>query len=493
MTPTDKKNYTQQDMPLLSALKHYASQDIAPFDVPGHKRGRGVPVLGEYFGRELMAMDVNSLPALDNAGHPTGVIKAAQALMADAYGADAAFFMTNGTTSAIHAMLMAVINQGDTVLLPRNIHKSAINGLILCGGVPLYIDAPFIPSRGITANVTPEQIRDMLTLHPHIKAVFLLNPTYYGMTADLRAIADICHERGVLLLVDEAHGAHLPFHPDLPVSGMEAGADMACTSIHKTGGALTQASVLLVKRKRVSINRVQQVINVLQSTSCSYLLMGSLDGARYNLVQHGQSQLGEALRLADYARQQLNQLSSINTIDDCGSPALFDRTKLGITVSGLGLTGFDVYDIMHERYGIQLELADLNNVLAIISLGDTQQAIDRLVSAFTELAAEHEGKERATPIVDSLTQMTPPVVKLSPREAFYADKHLIPLADSVGRICGESIMAYPPGIPIIAPGEVITQQVVRVLHTLQASNAFLTDNYDPSLTQVLVIKEDTSC
>ena len=478
-----------QNLPLLSAMEAYRTWDVADFDVPGHKRGKGVPILNEVFGHQLMKLDVNSLPFLDNAGHPTGVIKEAQELLADAYGADAAFFMTNGTTSAIHCMLMAVVNQGDKILLPRNIHKSAINGLILCGATPVYMDAEYLPELGITGNVTPEQVVKMLDAHPDIKAVFLLNPTYYGMTADLQTIADLCHKREVLLLVDEAHGAHFPFHPDLPLSGIAAGADMACTSIHKTGGALTQASALLVNSKRVNIQRVQQVINVLQSTSCSYLLMGSLDGARQNLVLNGEEQLGQALALSDYARQGLNQIAGISTIEPTGNPAFFDKTKLGITVSGLGMSGFDVYDIMHKKYNIQLELSDLNNVLAIISLGDNQTNIDRLIKAFEALAASTNLYDSEQEDVASLTDLAAPVVKLSPREAFYAEKELVALGASVGRVCGESIMAYPPGIPIIAPGEMITQQVVDVLNKLKASKAFLTDNYDATLEQVLTIKE----
>ena len=291
-----------RDIPLLSALKEYSLQDIAAFDVPGHKRGQGVKVLNQYFGHELMRMDVNSLPLLDNVSKVKGVIKEAQELLADAYHADAAFFMTNGTTSAIHCMLMSVLGPNDKVLLPRNIHKSALNGLILCGATPVYLPTEMLGKEGIACNVKPSDVESMLNQDSNIKAVFLLNPTYYGFVTDLEQIIQICHQRDVLVLVDEAHGAHFPFHPDLPPSGVELGADVSCVSIHKTGGALTQASALLVNKARIDVKKVQQVINMLQSTSCSYLLMSSLDGARQNLVLNGHEQLSKTIYLSEYAR-----------------------------------------------------------------------------------------------------------------------------------------------------------------------------------------------
>ncbi len=479
------KQQRHQRLPLLHALKEYSKLDIAPFDVPGHKRGCGVPVLTDYFGAHVMQMDVNSLPVLDNASYPTGVINEAQQLLAEAYGADQAFFITNGTTSAIHCMLMSVLDPGDKVLLPRNIHKSAINGLILCGAIPVYAKTQMTRD-GLVANVTVTEIKARLDSDPSIKAVFLLNPTYYGFTADLTAIVALCHERNVLVLVDEAHGAHLAFHEDLPQSAMLSGADISCVSLHKTGGALTQASALLMKTDRVDDKKVRRVINMLQSTSCSYLLMSSLDGARQNLVLNGHQQLTDVLKLSEKTRKRLNQIKGIKTVKALPHQASrYDITKLGIDVSGLGLSGFEVYDRMWKHYNIQLEMPDFNHVLAIMSLGDCEEHTDRLVSAFEDLSKQQETRSKVS-IIPTI-QSTQPQVKLSPREAYYAKTEVIALQHAIGRLAGESILAYPPGIPIIAPGELITKEVVNTIQTLTSSGAFMTDSYDSTLKTILVI------
>ncbi|MCL1950348.1 MAG: aminotransferase class I/II-fold pyridoxal phosphate-dependent enzyme [Turicibacter sp.] len=477
-----------QKLPLMDALKNYTQKDVAAFDVPGHKRGQGVPVLQDFFGEKLMKMDVNSLPELDNVSNATGVIKEAMELLADAYGADAAYFMTNGTTGAIHSMLLAALEPGDEVLLPRNIHKSALNGLILCGAKPVYVKADILPKENLVGNLTARDVEMHLLDNPKIKAVFVLNPTYYGFVSDLKAIASVCNRHGVLLMVDEAHGAHLGFHDGLPLSAMEAGADMSCVSIHKTGGALTQASALLVKKNKINPKKVQQVVNMLQSTSASYLLMGSLDGARQNLVLNGHRQLTEALRLSSLARFELNRIPGVHTVE---SPdGRLDITKLGINVRGLGLSGFEVYDLMHQNYGIQLEMPDFNHVLAIISLGDEERNIWRLIDAFKEISK----KQAATPTKINMKPMRPlgtPKVALSPRQAYFSEKAPLLLDAAIGRIAGESVMAYPPGIPLVAPGEEITAEIVVTLKQLKQSQAFMTDSYDPDLKQILVIKEES--
>lgn len=479
------------ELPLLQSLKTYSQQDIASFDVPGHKRGEGVRVLNEFFGYELMKMDVNSLPLLDNVSNPKGVIAKAQHLLADAYGADAAFFMTNGTTSAIHCMLMSILSPEDKVLLPRNIHKSALNGLILCGAIPVYVQTEMLGKEGISANVKPAEIKKILQQQSDIKAVFLLNPTYYGFVSDLKEIIRICHEYDVLVLVDEAHGAHFPFHPELPASGIELGADVSCVSIHKTGGALTQASALLVNSQRVNVKKVQQVINMLQSTSCSYLLMSSLDGARQNLVLNGYDQLTKVIHLSHYARHKLNQIPGIYTIEPYGLQSdEFDVTKLGINVRGLGLSGFEVYDLMWKEFDIQLEMPDFNNVLAIISLGDQLRNINRLIDAFKVISKKYKkhSKKEVTPF----KLQANPIVVMSPRNAYFSEKVLVPLESAIGHVAGESILAYPPGIPIIAPGEKVTDEVVNALKQLKQSGAFITDNVDKDMNHLLVIKEEES-
>ena len=475
----------QDQVPLLESMREYANQDIAAFDVPGHKRGNGVEILTEYLGEQLMRLDTNSMPILDNVGNPTGVIKEAQALLADAYGADVAFFMANGSTSACHVMLMSALAPGDHILVPKNMHKSALNGLILCGGVPVYMQPEICIKEGLTKNVSINEVRHQLEANPHVKAVFVLNPTYFGHVSDLKQLSKLCHERDVLLLVDEAHGAHFPFYQEMPLSAMACGADMSCVSLHKTGGALTQASALVVKTGRIDLDRVKQVVNMLQSTSVSYLLMGSLDGARYNLVKNGAKQLEQAVALSHEARESLRKIVGISVVDE---EKFYDPTKLIINVSGLALTGFQVYELLWREYGVQLELCETNHVLAIISLGDDARSIKRLVQAMEKIAEQHPGNGREGnlchwPLLQNV------IVKMSPRDAYFSNKELIRFEVAIGRIAGESIMAYPPGIPLISLGELITAEVVRVLKDLKAKEAFIVDHVDPELEKILVVKE----
>ena len=351
----------------------------------------------------------------------------------------------------------------------------------MCGATHVYLPREMLGKEGIACNVKPSDVESMLNQDSNIKALFLLNPTYYGFVTDLEQIIQICHQRDVLVLVDEAHGAHFPFHPDLPPSGVELGADVSCVSIHKTGGALTQASALLVNKARIDVKKVQQVINMLQSTSCSYLLMSSLDGARQNLVLNG--------HLSEYPQYKINQIPALHTIEPIGVyHQSYDVTKLGVNVQGLGLTGFEVYDLMWKKYNIQLEMPDFNNVLAVISLGDQLKNINRLIEAFKDIASQHhkESNIEQTPF----KLVSHPQVELSPRDAYFSEKELVPLEEAIGRLAGESILAYPPGIPIVAPGERITSEVIISLKQLKQSHAFLTDNVDKEMKQLLVIKEN---
>ncbi|MGL6227676.1 MAG: aminotransferase class I/II-fold pyridoxal phosphate-dependent enzyme [Culicoidibacterales bacterium] len=474
----------QQQTPLLSALLAYSDDDIACFDVPGHKRGQGMPVLQQAFGEQLMRIDTNSAPKIDNVANPTGVIAQAQQLLAQAYGANEAFFLTNGTTSAIHVMMMATLKPGDLILLPRNIHKSALNALILTGAIPVYMQPNINQHTGISENITLDQVKSHHQAHPELKAIFVLNPTYYGFVSELAEIVSYCHEQNLIVLIDEAHGSHFHFHSELPNSAMQAGADMSSISLHKTGGALTQASALLVNTNRIDAATVQQTINLLQTTSSSYLLMASLDAARHNLAVNGNEQLTQTLKHVAYAREQIGNIPGLSCVQ-AHSQQMSDATKLGIHVRGLGLSGFQVYEYFWQHEKIQLEMADLDNVLAIFSLGETAEHVQRLIDAFKRLAKRSQ--------ITNSTQIFigPPQVEVvyTPRQAYYARKIAVPLAEAAMRLCGESILAYPPGIPIIAPGERITAEIIRYIQALQAQQAYLTDHHDPSLATILVIEE----
>lgn len=481
---------SEENLPLLYGLKDYSNRSIACFDVPGHVKNKGVKVLNEFLGDNIMKMDINSSPYMDNVSKPNGIIKKAQELLAEAYGCDKAFFVTNGTTQAIHTMILSIINPNDKILLPRNIHKSVINALILSGGNPVYIQPEFDEELGISLNVSYQSVKKELEKNRDIKAIFLLNPTYYGACCDLEKIISLCRKHSVLVLVDEAHGAHFTFHDDLPPSAMKLKADMSAVSMHKTGGALTQASALLINEKNVDLKKVSQTLNMLQSTSASYLLMSSIDGARYNLVVNGKQQLSKALNLSKYAKYKLNKIPGIKVISHSnynkGKFKFLDETKLCINVNGLNITGFEVYDILYQDFDIQVELGDLYNILALISLGTTKHDVDKLINALEIISKRNKNKCILNNY--SLKQINP-IIEKNPRDAYYSEKESIEIENSVDRICGENIMSYPPGIPIISPGEIITREIIDYIKVLKSSNAHLTDMQDKKLNTILVIKE----
>lgn len=478
-------------IPLLSSLKLYSEMDISCFDVPGHVRNQGVSILNEYLGSEIMNMDINSSPLMDNVSNPNGIIKKAQELLADSYNAYKSFFISGGTTQAIHVMILSMLKPGDKILLPRNVHKSVMNGLIMSGATPIFIQPEFDYDLGISLNVSFESVYKAILDNKDIKCLFLLNPTYYGACTELEKIIKLCKKNSIKVLVDEAHGAHFPFHNELPPSSIQLGADMASVSIHKTGGALTQASALLINNT-VDDKKILQTINMLQSTSASYLLMGSIDGARYNLDTNGERQLSNALMLARYARNKLNSIDGVNVYSPeqlKGKGVEFvDETKLCINVKGLNLTGFEVYDMLYKNFSVQAELGDLYNVLVLISIGTLKKDVDRLIKAIKIIV---ETKKKSIKIKNIEIRPIKTKMAINPREAFYANKETIDIKDSLNMICGESIMAYPPGIPIISPGEIITDEIINYINLLKDSGAYFTDAQDKKLNKILVVNDIT--
>lgn len=460
------KKFTQKEhkeKPLIEALVQYCEyDDVLPFDVPGHKKGRSDHPLKALLGDAFMKYDVNSMKQLDLLSNPVGVIKKAEELFADLYGSDEAFFLINGSTSGIHMMLLATLNPGDSIILPRNVHKSAITGLVLCGGYPVYMYPEYDVDYGISTNVRFEEAKRAMDENDDAKAIFLINPTYFGATAELEKIIDYAHEKGMIVLVDEAHGALLPFSEELPKSAIHLGADLVTVSIHKTAGSLTQSSVLLMNEGMVSKSKLRSTINLLQTTSASYLLMSSLDGARYQLAKDGFDKTQELVKLCTHAIEKINALPGLSCFshNKIGEPGVagFDCTKLTINVRGIGLTGFDAYELLRDKYKIQMELAETYSILAIVGIGDTEESIERLVSALKRLATED--KKEAIEMIDIKFDPVYPRVYYSPREAFYMDKEVIKLSDSIGKIAGENLMIYPPGIPVIILGERITQKTI---------------------------------
>lgn len=478
---------SQENAPIYEALENLRKMRVVPFDVPGHKRGRGNPELTQLLGEQCMNMDVNSMKPLDNLCHPVSVIKEAEELAAEAFHAAHAFLMVGGTTSSVQSMILSVAKRGEKIILPRNVHRSVIGAMVLCGAVPVYVNPQCSQRLGIPLGMSVEDVRRAIEENPDAKAVLVNNPTYYGVCSDIRSIVKLAHEHGMYCLADEAHGTHFYFSDKLPVSAMEAGADMAAVSMHKSGGSLTQSSLLLTG-PGISPGHVRQIINLTQTTSGSYLLMSSLDISRRNLALRGRETFEKVMELAEYARSEINEIPGFYAFSkeliNGDSVFNFDVTKLSVHTLEVGLAGIEVYDLLRDEYDIQIEFGDFGNVLAYLSIGDRKRDVERLVSALSEISRRF-GKEK----VDLLEQeYIPPLVAVSPQDAFYAPKEALPLEHCVGRICSEFVMCYPPGIPLLAPGEQVTQAIVEHIVYAKEKGCTLTGPEDEEIRQLNVLK-----
>ena len=379
---------TQDNAPIYEALERMRRMRVVPFDVPGHKRGRGNQELTDFLGEACMSVDVNSMKPLDNLCHPVSVIRDAEDLAAQAFGADSAFFMVGGTTSAVQSMILYACKNGDKIIMPRNVHRSAINALILCGAVPVYVNPDVNNTLGIALGMSVSQVEQAILENPDAKAVMVNNPTYYGICSDLKKITELAHAHGMLVLVDEAHGTHFYFGDNFPLTAMAAGADMASVSMHKSGGSLTQSSFLLMGRN-VNSDYMRQIVNLTQTTSASYLLLSSLDISRKRLALHGRDIFSKTVEMAEYAREEINAIGGYyaysRELINGDSIYDFDISKLSIFTLPIGLAGIEVYDLLRDEYDIQIEFGDIGNILAYISVGDRNRDIERLISALSEI------------------------------------------------------------------------------------------------------------
>lgn len=476
----------QNKAPIYEALQRFREMRVVPFDVPGHKHGRGNPELASFLGEQCVSIDVNSMKPLDNLCHPVSVIKEAELLVADAFGAAHAFLMVGGTTSSVQSMVLSACKRGDKIILPRNVHRSVINALVLCGTVPVYVNPEVDIKLGISLGMQREQVARVIAENPDAVAVLVNNPTYYGICSDLRAIVKMAHDANMLCLVDEAHGTHFYFGENMPISAMQAGADMAAVSMHKSGGSLTQSSLLLIGEK-INPGHVRQIINLTQTTSGSYLLMSSLDISRRNLALRGKSVFAKVVDMAEYAREEINSIGGYyafgKELINKNSVYDFDPTKLSIHTRDIGLAGIEVYDILRDEYDIQIEFGDIGNVLAYLSIGDRPQEVERLVSALAEIRRRYQ-KDPAGLL--SQEYLDPEVVA-SPQEAFYANKKSLPINESAGCVCSEFVMCYPPGIPILAPGERITKEILDYIQYAKVKGCSLTGPEDLNIEYINVL------
>ena len=477
---------SQVNAPIYEALRKFRRMRVVPFDVPGHKRGRGNMELTEFLGEDCMNVDVNSMKPLDNLCHPVSVIKDAEMLAAEAFGAENAFFMVGGTTSAVQSMIMYACKSGDKIIMPRNVHRSAINALIITGAVPVYVNPDVNHQLGIALGMSVSQVEKAIKENPDAKAIMVNNPTYYGICSDLKRITEIAHAHGMLVLVDEAHGTHFYFGENFPITAMAAGADCASVSMHKSGGSLTQSSFLLMG-KNINSDYMRQVINLTQTTSASYLLLSSLDISRKRLALSGREIFAKTVEMAEYARKEINDIGGYyaysRELINGDSIYDFDVSKLSVYTLPIGLAGIEVYDLLRDEYDIQIEFGDIGNVLAYISVGDRKRDIERLISALAEIKRRF-GKSEANMLTQEYIS---PVVAETPRKAFYSSKRSLPLDETAGEVCSEFVMCYPPGIPILAPGELITPEIIEYIKYAKEKGCQMTGTEDLNIERLNVI------
>ncbi|MBR1580775.1 MAG: aminotransferase class I/II-fold pyridoxal phosphate-dependent enzyme [Selenomonadaceae bacterium] len=469
--------------PIADAMQRYSDDRALAFHTPGHKQGLGAhQLLRRLITDEGLRQEVSLMDELDDLHDPRGIIDEAQQLAAQLWHADHALFFVNGTTSAVQTMIMSTVGEGDTVLVPRNAHRCVSNALILSGAKPVFLCPEFDHDFDIALNITPSTVEQAVEQFPNARALVITSPNYYGVPADLKSIAEIAHRHGMLLLVDEAHGAHLQFSARLPISAMDAGADIAAQSTHKLLGSLTQTSMLMINSARIDLERVRRVSSMLQSTSPNYLLLASLDIARLQMQSNGSTLIEQTIDRAQRLREAIRSISGLRLFE---TPSL-DPTKITVDVRGLGLTGLEAEHILRHQLKIQCELSDPNNVLFLVTYADTQSTLDRLLDALKKLSSM--GKATGGRAINR--RSTAPLIIepiITPRQAFYSSTTTVALRESIGRISAEEITFYPPGIPLICPGELITAELVDAIEENMSVGRRVVGAADKSMLTIRVI------
>lgn len=484
----------QNRMPLVEALQQFQEEKPAYFRIPGHRFERG---LDEALnGAALASYDLSEAEGLDDLHHAEGVIAEAQKLAAETWKAKKTFFLVNGTTCGNEAMVLSTVKEGEKIIVPRNVHKSVLMGLILSGATPVYVMPEYSTKWQMWGGVTPETIEKAFMETPDAKAVLLVSPTYYGLCSNLRAIAEICHRHDAALLVDEAHGSHLYFSEKLPSGALESGADACAQSIHKTAGSFTQSSLLSLGSERLDASRVAANLQMVQSTSPSYLLMASLDAARRGMALQGKERMECALALSRTARQEIGRIEGIEVLGNelegtCGVWE-FDPTRLVFSARKLGISGYDLQVRLYEEYRVSTELADEENVVCVITWANSEEDIERLIHALAGIAAAESKKKTGRTKFEEkqwLFRSLPRMIK-TPREAYFAEKEAIPFAKAEGRTAAEMVVPYPPGIPLICPGEQYRKEVLELIRQYLADGCEFHGPTDASLETLYVLKEE---
>ena len=479
----NKKNFA----PLVEAMKNYSADGALAFHTPGHKQGLGShELLKNLITAEGLRQEVSLMEELDDLHSPHSCIKDAQILAAKLFHADEALFMVNGTTSAVQAMILSTIKEGDLVFVPRNSHRSVMSGIILSGAIPIFLPIEFDENLKIPLSLTVETLELAIKKFPQTKALILTSPNYYGVAADVKKISELLHEKKMLLLVDEAHGAHLQFSKKLPISAMDAGADLSAQSTHKILGSLTQTSMLLAKKNFIDLEKIRRAASLLQTTSPNYLLLASLDIARLQMEQCGEEKISRAIELSKKLRAEINLIDGLKTFDAVKNFSL-DLTKVTVNVENLNLTGLDAEKILRHDLKIQCELSDAANLLFLITYADDEEKISKLISALEKLSAHK--KNFPLPKFKNYFPQKISQAKISPRKIFFSESENIPLEKSVGKICAEEVTFYPPGIPILNSGEIITLEIVDYIRENKKIGGRIIGAADVELETIKVCKK----
>ncbi len=472
--------------PLVAALRQKAEEGPDLFCIPAHRQGRGAdPELRALLGERVFTADLTEMEGLDDLHAPSGVIAEAEAKAAALWGSDACRFLVNGSTSGVEAMILAAAEPGSRILLSRHVHKSVLLGLILSGAQPVWLEPEELPDWQLDGGISPDEVHRKLEEVPDCRAFLLVSPTYYGICSPLREIAAVCHEHGIPLLVDEAHGSHLYFDERAPEGAVTAGADLTVQSLHKTGGSMTQSSLLHIRGGRADVRRVDQSIRLVTSTSPSYVLMASLDGARRQLAGSGPALTAKARALAELCRERLRGTEGVDVL----SAPLSDPLRVVFTAARKGLSGLEIQRELYARSRISVELADRLHVVLVVTWGNTEEEILRLTEAVAAVVSDRTGEGCLSV---PARERNCPEVFCTPREAWYGDSESVPLEEAAGRVAAESVIPYPPGVPVLYPGEVVTEGLCRYIRQLAEAGVPVHGPEEPRCRRLRVLSKSVS-
>ncbi len=487
--------HDQRETPYLDAALRYKATGYTPFHTPGHKLGKGAPAgLREFVGEAGLAADLAMAGAVEDTRESTGLIRLAEGYAAEAWGSDRAWFLVNGSSSGVHSLLLTVCGPGDTIIVPRNAHKSMLAGLIFTGATPVYMEPAIDQLWGIPMQVRVADARRALERAPRARALFVTSPTYNGFGADLPGIGELAHRAGLPFVTDQAWGPHLRFCPELPVDAMTAGADAAVVSTHKLISGITQSAVLMARAERVNLARLDAMVHLTQSTSPQVLIYASIDAARQQMAVHGAELWRGAIELAGWAREKINGIRGLRClgVEMIGREGVseFDPTRLTVSACELGLSGHRLETVLRDDYRIAVEAADPLNIVLNVTFGDRRDDVETLVTALRDVAARYRDAAAGDAAAcATLLAHTPPFTRqvLSPRDAVFAAAVAKPLADCAGEVSAEMVTPYPPGIPVLGPGEEVSPEIVAYLREASATGLKVHGPEDRTLRTLRVV------